>query len=81
MEAVRGKNLLFCPADGDADKVFFLRRAAHTALFFTRCVVAYQTEWWRGPFRFADGQLTIELSLKLFKEPQKPREVGGGDAV
>ncbi len=48
----------------------------HLALFVVRCIVAFRTKFWKGPWGFPDGQLTVELSLKLFKEPQKPREVG-----
>lgn len=48
----------------------------HLALFVLRCIVAFRMKFWKGPWGFPDGQLTVELSLKLFKEPQKPREVG-----
>lgn len=53
----------------------------HLALFVVRCIIAYRSQIWKGPWRFPDGQLTVELSLKLFKEPQKPREVGVEESV
>ncbi|KAK0513634.1 hypothetical protein JMJ35_003998 [Cladonia borealis] len=49
---------------------------AHMGLFVLRCRLAYRSEFWRHPWGFPTGQLTVEFSVKLYREPQRPRETG-----
>lgn len=55
-------------------------RLVHLMLFALRCRMAFCSHFWKGPWNFPNGQLTFEVSVKFFKEPQRPREVGE-DAV
>jgi len=51
---------------------------AHLIMGLLRCRVILRSEFWKRPWNLSlpNGQLTLEFSLKLFQEPQKPREVG-----
>ena len=48
-------------------------------LFAVRVRVAFLMESWGSPWSFPNGQLTFEVSIKFFRDPQKPRQ--DGDAV
>jgi len=55
-------------------------RIVHLILFAARCRMAFLMESWRSPWSFPNGQVSFEVSIKFFREPQKTRE-GGDDAV
>ena len=46
-------------------------RIVHLVLFVIRCVGAYSTKFWRRPVRFPMGQLTVEFTVKLLREPER----------
>lgn len=49
---------------------------AHIGLFALRCRLAYRSEFWKRPWSFPNGQLTLEFSIKFYKEPLRPRDRG-----
>ena len=46
----------------------------HLLMVALRGVVVVRSEAWKGPWGFPNGQVTIEFNLKMFKEPQVPKQ-------
>jgi len=61
-------------------KLIVSSRIIHLVLFAVRCRMAFLMESWASPWSLPSGQLTFEVSIKLFKEPQKPSQ-GEEDSV
>ena len=54
-------------------------RLVHVILLLVRCRIAFSMESWRSPLSFPSGQLSFEVSIKFFREPQQPRQ--GGEQI
>ena len=46
-------------------------RLMHLVLFATRARMGYQSHFWRRPWKLPEGQITFEVSVKMFREPER----------
>ena len=55
------------------DKEFGLTgyRLMHIVLFATRARRGYRSHFWRRPWKLPEGQITLEVSVKMFREPER----------
>lgn len=49
----------------------WVNRLMHLVLFATRARMSYQSHFWRRPWKLPEGQITFEVSVKMFRKPER----------